>query len=85
MRDLCFLAPAKDFTSERVRQGQIDALVRLLPFTSVVTLLNATMVAASLYGAVPTVQLAAWLGVIAGLGVLRVVGSRPRRAALTTH
>jgi hypothetical protein len=51
-------------------------LVRLLPFTSVINLINAVMVAVTLSGSVPTLQLGAWLGVIAALGGARVVAAR---------
>jgi PAS domain-containing protein len=80
LSELFFITPATDFTTEQVRQAQIDSLVRLLPFTSVINLINAIMVAVTLSGSVPTLQLGAWLGVIAALGAARVVAAKKRRA-----
>jgi diguanylate cyclase (GGDEF)-like protein len=77
--ELCFIGPARDFTAERVRQEQIDRIVRVLPFTSVVTVLNATLVGGSLYGLIPAWQLVLWLGTILVLNASRVISTRSQR------
>ncbi|WP_344697239.1 putative bifunctional diguanylate cyclase/phosphodiesterase [Sphingomonas rosea] len=62
LAELLFLAPPHDAVGHQVRQGQVEALVRLVPLTISVNLSAAFVLAICLQGNVPGLQLAGWLG-----------------------
>ena len=60
LRDLLSFSEPKDAIGRAIRSAQLDALVRLVPITVVSQLLAAGLVAWSLRGMVPDIQLALW-------------------------
>ncbi|WP_051676809.1 putative bifunctional diguanylate cyclase/phosphodiesterase [Sphingomonas astaxanthinifaciens] len=70
--ELCFIAPPGDALGHRVRQGQIDSLVRLVPLTIAVNLLAALVLGACLWPIGHHGELLAWAGVFLGFCVLRL-------------
>ena len=60
LRDLLSLREPKDAVGQAIRSAQLDALVRLVPITVVSQLLAAGLVAWSLRGMVPDIQLELW-------------------------
>ncbi|GAA4008417.1 putative bifunctional diguanylate cyclase/phosphodiesterase [Sphingomonas humi] len=61
---LCFLAPPADCRAHRVRQGQIDAFVRMVPLTIIVNVFAALILAACLWRDVPKAEVAIWFSTL---------------------
>ncbi len=61
---LCFLKPPSDSLGQRLRQGQVDALVRLVPLTITVNVLAALILGACLWRDVPHWEVGLWLGTL---------------------
>jgi diguanylate cyclase (GGDEF)-like protein len=80
VRDLVSFKEPRDAVSAAVRRAQIDALIRLVPVTVSSQLLAAMLVALSLYGHVPPIQLAGWLCATFGICIAR--GGRALRVRL---
>ena len=59
---LCFIVPPRDCLGHRVRQGQVDALVGLVPLTIIVNVFAALVLAACLWRDAPKWQVATWFG-----------------------
>ena len=74
---LLSFAEPRDRVSAAVRTAQLDALVKLVPVTVVSQLFAAALIALSLRGMVPAIELATWFGLILLLGTAR--GSRALR------
>lgn len=74
-RDLWFLGRGRDEVTRRIRAAQVGALIRLMPFTNLINLFNASLVALALYGEVASASLAVWLAVIALLAGVRAVSA----------
>ena len=73
LRELLSLDSPTEPRLVAVRQAQLEALVRMVPATLLGQFVAATLVAISLYGAIPIVQIAAWLAMALGLCVMRGV------------
>lgn len=69
---LCLLSRPDSLIEERVQQGQIGALVRLVPLTIVVNVLAALLSTFCLWPDVPRGELLAWCGAIVGLCLIRL-------------
>ncbi|GAA4017486.1 EAL domain-containing protein [Sphingomonas swuensis] len=70
---LCFLNPPQNRVQERVRQGQIDALVRMIPMTILVNVAAAIVLAISLWSHLPNLQVLLWSGLITGVSAARLI------------
>jgi diguanylate cyclase (GGDEF)-like protein len=79
LRQLCFLGQAPTSLAARVRQGQIDALLRMVPVTVSVNLVASLVLAACLWRDLPNGELALWAGVIAALSAIRLRRARRLR------
>ncbi len=77
LRELMSFRRPRDAVSAAVRRAQLDALIRLVPVTVTSQLIAAILVGYSLYGTVPTAELAAW--VAATLSICLVRGTRAWR------
>ena len=73
LRDLLSLESPTEPRLVAIRQAQLEALVRMVPATLIGQFVAATMVAVSLFGAIPFSQLAVWLVMALGLCVARGV------------
>ena len=73
LRELLSIAPPTEPKLVAIHQAQLEALVRMVPATLVGQLVAATIVAVSLYGVIPNIQLGAWLVIALGLCVMRGV------------
>jgi diguanylate cyclase (GGDEF)-like protein/PAS domain S-box-containing protein len=80
LRDLLSFREPRDAVSAAIRRAQIDALIRLVPVTVTSQLLAAVLVAVSLYGHVPAIQLGAWLVGMFGICIAR--GGRAMRVRI---
>ena len=70
--ELCLLRPPSDFISRVVREAQIGALVRLVPYTVTANLLAAGAITIALLAHVGRAGLIAWFGMIFTLCTLRL-------------
>ena len=77
LRDLLSIASPTEPKAVAIRQAQLEALLRMVPITLLGQFVAALLVAGSLFGTIPTVQLAAWLVIAIGLCVMR--GARAYR------
>jgi len=77
LRDLLSIAPPTDPKSVAIRQAQLEALVRMVPATLIGQFVAASIVATSLIGIIPLVQLISWL--VIALGLCAVRGARAYR------
>lgn len=77
LRELLSFRKPRDAVSAAVRRAQLDALIRLVPVTITSQLFAAILVGYSLYGIVPTAELAAWA--TATLAICLVRGARAWR------
>lgn len=73
LAELCLLRPPADFVSRVVRQAQIDAVVRLVPYTVSANLVAAATVTIALWGHADRNELLIWLGVVLALCMLRLI------------
>ncbi|MES2904078.1 MAG: EAL domain-containing protein [Pseudomonadota bacterium] len=73
LRDLLSIAPPTEPQLIAIRQAQVEALVRMVPITLLGQFVAAAVVAGSLAGTIPVVQLALWLGAALGLCVVRSI------------
>lgn len=71
LRDLLSIAAPTDPKLVAIRQAQLEALVRMVPATLLGQLVAASLVVFSLFGTIPTVQLASWLTLALGLCLIR--------------
>ena len=69
--ELCFVSPPADCLGHRIRQGQIDAFIRLVPLTIVVNVAAALVLAACLWRDVPAIQVVCWVGALIGFCLIR--------------
>lgn len=72
LRDLLFVTAGGDEATRRVREGQINGVIGLMPVTNLVSLFTACLLAASLRGQVADLSLAVWVGAIVFLASLRI-------------
>ena len=68
---LCFIAPPRDCLGHRVREGQVDAFVRLVPLTVSINIAAALVLAACLARDVPAWEVFTWFGVFTSFCLLR--------------
>lgn len=68
---LCFLSLGTDPDQKRIRAAQVKAVVGLMPFTAVINLFNAALLALTLRGSVRGIDLAVWFLTIAFLCAVR--------------
>ncbi len=73
LHDLLSIAPPTEPKSIAIRQAQVEALVRMVPVTLLGQFIAAAIVAGSLVGVIPMVQLAVWLGAALGLCIVRSI------------
>lgn len=73
LAQLCFLAPPVTCLGARVRQGQIDALVRMVPLTISVNVLAALIMTGFLWHDVPRLELMMWIGGLCFFCLLRFI------------
>jgi diguanylate cyclase (GGDEF)-like protein/PAS domain S-box-containing protein len=76
LRELCHFATPGDAATQTVRLAQLYALIRLVPVTVAANLFNACIVAAALFGSVPTLPLATWLGTMLAFCSVRSLRAR---------
>lgn len=73
LRQLCFIGPASSCLGARVRQGQIDALIGMVPLTIAVNVLAAFLMAAFLWRDLPHGEIAAWFTCVFTLCAVRMI------------
>ena len=73
LRDLLSIAPPTEPRLVAIRQAQVGALVRMVPITLLGQFIAAAVVAGSLVGTIPAIQLACWLAAALGLCILRSI------------
>lgn len=70
---LCFLKAPRDCLGHRVRQGQVDALIRLVPLTIGLNLAAAVVLGLTLLPDVSASEVALWLGSMLLFCIVRLV------------
>lgn len=73
LSDLLSIAPPTEPRMIAIRQAQVDALVRMVPITLLGQFVAAAVVAMSLIGVIPWLQLVVWLSLALGLCVVRSI------------
>jgi diguanylate cyclase (GGDEF)-like protein len=81
---LCFLSLGTDRDQARVRAAQVRAVVSLMPFTAVINLFNAALLAFTLRGSVQDVDLAVWFLTIALFSAARALRAWKARSSAGT-
>ncbi len=73
LAELCFLVPPRDCLAAQVRQGQIDAFVRLVPLTIAVNVGAALLLGIALWHEMPHGEILGWTGAVVGLCSIRLI------------
>lgn len=71
-RDICFFSRPRDCSTAIVRQAQIEALMRMIPVTIAVNMINGTVILLAVFAHVPLTQWLVWFGLVMATCVSRL-------------
>ena len=71
-RDICFFSRPRDCSTMTVRQAQIEALVRMIPVTIAVNMINGAVILLAVFAHIPAIQWTAWFALVIAMCVSRL-------------